>query len=213
MAVSIPTHLPQGRQTAIREALIVDPALARRRTQAMIRQEYRSSPHWPALQQALEPVWAAFDTGRTAPVAATSTRVLLDLPLRGWLDDGVAAGDIGVSGRFNRICDQVAEHLAAAGIPARRLRADRPSATDAVNVGTMHAFKGLEYRCVAVIGVRAGAVPHPKALTPVDVDRLQHEADLLAERCLLFVACTRARDALYVSWSGEPSPFLLTEGI
>ncbi|WP_200263022.1 UvrD-helicase domain-containing protein [Streptomyces sp. HSG2] len=133
--------------------------------------------------------------------------------VRGWLDDGVAPGDIGVSGRFNRICDQVAEHLAAAGIPARRLRADRPSAADAVNVGTMHAFKGLEYRCVAVIGVRAGAVPHPKALTPVDVDRLQHEADLLAERCLLFVACTRARDGLYVSWSGEPSPFLLTEGI
>ncbi|WP_175409046.1 WbqC family protein [Streptomyces sp. TRM64462] len=80
--LSIPTHLPQGRQTAIREALIVDPALARRRTQAMIRQEYRSSPHWPALQQALEPVWAAFDTGRTAAVAATSTRVLLDL--LGW---------------------------------------------------------------------------------------------------------------------------------
>ncbi|MFC7471334.1 3'-5' exonuclease [Actinomadura keratinilytica] len=82
-----------------------------------------------------------------------------------------------------------------------------------MNVGTMHSFKGLEYRCVAVVGVHDGAVPFPKAVTPVDVDRLQHEADLLAERCLLFVACTRARDGLYVSWAGEPSPFLSTTGV
>lgn len=27
-------------------------------------------------------------------------------------------------------------------------------------------------------------------------------------RCLLFVACTRARDHLCVSYSGSPSPFL-----
>ncbi|MFG3348116.1 UvrD-helicase domain-containing protein [Streptomyces sp. NPDC048018] len=133
--------------------------------------------------------------------------------VRGWLDDGITPGDIGVSARFNRTCDQVTERLSAAGIPARRLRADRPSTADAVNVGTMHSFKGLEYRCVAVVGVHDGAVPYPKAVTPVDVDRLQHEADLLAERCLLFVACTRARDGLYVSWTGDPSPFLLTTGM
>lgn len=77
--LSIPTHLPRGRQTTIRDALIADPAAARRRSEAMIRQEYRTSPHWPALQTALEPVWAAFGTGRTAAVAETSTRVLLDL--------------------------------------------------------------------------------------------------------------------------------------
>jgi superfamily I DNA/RNA helicase len=28
------------------------------------------------------------------------------------------------------------------------------------------------------------------------------------ERCVLFVACTRARDELYVSATGEPSVFL-----
>ncbi|WP_425337992.1 hypothetical protein [Streptomyces violaceorubidus] len=40
------------------------------------------------------------------------------------------------------------------------------------------------------------------------MDRLQHESDLLRERCLLFVACTRAREALAVSWSREASPFV-----
>lgn len=31
---------------------------------------------------------------------------------------------------------------------------------------------------------------------------------MLAERSLLFVVCTRARDELYVSWHGRPSRFL-----
>ncbi|MFF4641396.1 UvrD-helicase domain-containing protein [Streptomyces sp. NPDC001389] len=145
--------------------------------------------------------------------AATSVEDELNALVRRvqrWLDTGVALEDIGVSARFNRTCDQAAERLAAAGIPAQRLRADRPAAASAVNVGTMHAFKGLEYRCVAVVGAHDGALPYRKAVTPAEVDRLQHEADLLAERCLLFVACTRARDGLYVSWVGDPSPFLLT---
>ncbi|MFF4579957.1 WbqC family protein [Streptomyces sp. NPDC001373] len=99
--LSIPTHLPQGRQTLIQDALIADPTSARRRTAAMIRHEYRASPHWATLQSALEPVWEAFDTGRIAAVAETSTRVLLDL--LGW------NGSI----------------LTASGLPARPERSER----------------------------------------------------------------------------------------
>jgi superfamily I DNA/RNA helicase len=39
-------------------------------------------------------------------------------------------------------------------------------------------------------------------------DALINAQDLQRERCLLFVACTRARDHLYVSYAGEQSPFL-----
>ncbi|WYB40205.1 3'-5' exonuclease [Streptomyces sp. GD-15H] len=82
-----------------------------------------------------------------------------------------------------------------------------------MRVGTMHSFKGLEFRCVAVIGVNDEALPFPKAVTPPEVDAKQHETDLMSERCLLFVACTRARDSLSVSWSGEPSTFLTEAGV
>ncbi|MFD5024740.1 UvrD-helicase domain-containing protein [Streptomyces sp. NPDC058373] len=140
-----------------------------------------------------------------AELAALTARV------RGWLDNGVRPSEIGVTARFKKNGDQAVEALRAAGIPAARLQGGTAPA-DAVNVGTMHAFKGLEYRYVAVIGVREGALPYPKAITPPEIDGLQHETDLLAERCLLFVACTRARDGLYVSWTGEPSPFLLEAG-
>ena len=80
--------------------------------------------------------------------------------------------------------------------------------TKAVRAGTMHAMKGLEFQAVAVIGVEQGLVPEPGAVTPETEDPLAYAQDLQRERCVLFVACTRARDHLHVSGTGEPSPFL-----
>ncbi|GIG69783.1 hypothetical protein [Phytomonospora endophytica] len=56
-------------------------------------------------------------------------------------------------------------------------------------------------------------MPFPKAITDAEVDRLQHETDLMTERCLLFVACTRARERLHVSWADTPSRFLVEAGV
>jgi hypothetical protein len=47
-----------------------------------------------------------------------------------------------------------------------------------------------------------GVVEEPSRWTrpsPVEVDTMQHKVDMLAERSLVFVACARARDDLYVS--------------
>lgn len=70
----------------------------------------------------------------------------------------------------------------------------------------MHRMKGLEFRCVGVAGVSAKQVPSANAIAPVEEDKQTHDHDL--ERCLLFVACTRAREELLVTWHDEPSPFL-----
>jgi superfamily I DNA/RNA helicase len=137
-----------------------------------------------------------------AEVAALVKRV------REWLDQGVAASEVAVCARFNTTLSTVHDELAAAGIPVVRVR-DQPAAdVDGVRLATMHAMKGLEFRCVAMVGVTARAVPFDKEITPPDVDQVQHDQDLLRERCLLFVASTRAREALHVSWSGTASPFL-----
>ena len=153
--------------------------------------------------------------GPTQHAAASEEAELAALvdQVRAWTETGVSPGEIGVSTRFNKTCAKVIQALIDAGVPAIRLAAKAAKPDAAVRVGTMHSFKGLEFRCVAVVGVHDGALPWPAAVTPADVDRLQHEADMMAERCLLFVACTRARDGLYVSWSGEPSPFLTEAGV
>ncbi len=64
-----------------------------------------------------------------------------------------------------------------------------------------------QFRCVAVMGVTEDAPPFPKAVTPPEVDSKQHEKDMLSERCLLFVACTRARDSLQSPGRASPVRF------
>ncbi|MFI6434144.1 UvrD-helicase domain-containing protein [Streptomyces sp. NPDC050759] len=128
--------------------------------------------------------------------------------IRGWVAGGAAPADIAVAARFHQTLDKVRARLERAGLPAALVK-DGPTQQDpGVRLATLHAMKGLEFRCVAVIGVTAGAFPFPPAITPPEVDQLQHQADMLTERCLLFVACTRAREELAVSYSGRASRFL-----
>ncbi|GAA4188086.1 ATP-dependent helicase [Streptosporangium oxazolinicum] len=127
--------------------------------------------------------------------------------VREWLDAGVEPGEIGVAARSNMLADAAIAVLERAGIPARSL-AKTQDADDAVRAGTMHRMKGLEFRCVAVIGLSEHQVPSSNAVTPAREDPLTHSQDLQRERCLVFVACTRAREQLHLSWHGAASPFL-----
>ncbi len=128
--------------------------------------------------------------------------------VRTLLDKGLAPHEIGVCARFNLSLDAAEEKLKAAGVPVLRVKGQVTQGAEGVRLATMHAMKGLEFRAVCVLGVAEGSVPFTREITPREVDAPQHDADLLRERCLLFVACTRARETLNVSWSGTASPFL-----
>jgi len=131
---------------------------------------------------------------------------LLTERIRSWLAAGIESYAIGVAARSASLVREAREALKADSIGTASLT-DRGS-TQAVRAGTMHAIKGLEFQAVAVVGVEQGVIPEPAALTPEDEDVLAHAQDLQRERCALFVACTRARDHLYVSGTGELSTFL-----
>jgi superfamily I DNA/RNA helicase len=149
--------------------------------------------------------------GRRPEVRAFATRdaetAALVEQVRRWIADGVEPHAIGIAARAGWLGKQAAAALEAAGIPTASLAAK--AAKSAVRVGTMHGMKGLEFQAVAVFSVSDDVVPAPAAVTPTEVDALAHAQDLQRERCLVFVACTRARDHLYVSYSGSPSPFLV----
>jgi DNA helicase-2/ATP-dependent DNA helicase PcrA len=63
---------------------------------------------------------------------------------------------------------------------------------DAVALSTFHAAKGLEWDVVHLAGAEDGLVPGWWARTPAE----QGE-----ERRLFYVACTRARDELHITWA------------
>jgi superfamily I DNA/RNA helicase len=128
----------------------------------------------------------------------------LALALEEWHEDGVAWSDMAVVGRTRWIVQRVARELNRHGVQTAELTAADASPC-AVRVGTMHAMKGLEFRCVAVVGAGRDALPLRQAVTPPTEDPVRHALDVQQERCLLFVACTRARERLRLSWSGPPS--------
>jgi superfamily I DNA/RNA helicase len=151
--------------------------------------------------------------GQRPQLKVTPTRAeefaVLARTIRSWLSTGIEPQAIGVAARSASLVREAREALKAYDIMTVPLR-DR-SDTQAVRVGTMHAMKGLEFQAVAVIGVEQGLVPEPAAITPESEDAITHAQDLQRERCVLFAACTRARDHLFVSGTGALSTLLPDE--
>jgi hypothetical protein len=121
-----------------------------------------------------------------------------------WLEQGVEPHAIGVAARTGKLVKTITATLTGAYIPV----ADDNHGTPGVRVATMHGMKGLEFQCLAVVGLDLDVLPAVNAVTPAADDPHAHRQDLQRERCLLFVALTRARDVLYLSHSGKPSELL-----
>jgi Fe2+ or Zn2+ uptake regulation protein len=116
-------------------------------------------------------------------------------------DDLTALGELAVLQPDPRaLPGWLADRLARADASRRdlaRAAADPVNGADAVTVSTVHRVKGREWDIVAVVGLRAGLVPH----------RLCDDVE--EERRVLHVALTRARQHLVLVTDPErPSPFL-----
>lgn len=106
----------------------------------------------------------------------------------------------------DRRAEALAAELCADPAPAPpALRGD----ADGVRLLTFHGAKGLEFRHLLLSGLNAGLVPLARAAFK--------PTELREERRLFYVALTRAKDTLELSYhrqpdrpdvAGEPSPFL-----
>ena len=111
---------------------------------------------------------------------------------------------IAVSVPTKKNVEQVESYLSDHGVPAGSIGPDGPRLPDAVHIGTLQRFKGLEYQRMILAGITDAAVPGQR----VAADQTRQQRELMRARSLLFVAATRARDALVISWHGQPSRFL-----
>jgi ATP-dependent exoDNAse (exonuclease V) beta subunit len=128
--------------------------------------------------------------------------------IKEWQADGITPRDICVVARGNAQREEAGKALRSAGFATFALGPTTSPQDDdpGIRVMTMHRAKGLEFQAIAVVSADDQALP-PSWLIPDDeVDARQF---IQQERCLLYVACSPARDRLAVSWSGEPSRFLV----
>ena len=172
-------------------------------------------------------VRAALDDLRRQPATTPLAATVPDLLAAARDATGAAASGQGDPGpaaeraqHLESLVRLAREHVAAepdatvAGFQAwlvATLRGDDPATgDDAVELGTLHAAKGLEWPVVFLAGVEQGFLP---------IGHAESSEARAEERRLLYVACTRARRELHVSWAqrrtfGErelnrsPSPYL-----
>lgn len=125
--------------------------------------------------------------------------------VRGWIDEGVPPQNIAILARTNSRRDAVKTALAERGVSVSAVNSGEGQGAIPV-VMTMHNAKGQEFSRVVLFDVSQGQIPAPWALDQAAPE--ERDDVLLRERSLLYVAASRARDELVITWAGEPSELL-----
>ena len=117
-------------------------------------------------------------------------------------DAGVLGSGIAVLSASKRHRDAVGERLRAREIPTTALREDVVASSLPVKISTIESAKGHEFSVVFLVGMNEGVIPGGDATA----------SDLLRDARRLYVALTRARDRVVLTWNrqggGQASPFL-----
>ena len=109
------------------------------------------------------------------------------------VDEQSASTDLGAApdAETGEIMSPLAAFLTHASLEAGDNQAQ--AGQDAIQLMTVHSAKGLEFDAVFITGIEEGLFPHEQSLS--DADGVEEE------RRLMYVAITRARKRLYLSFS------------
>jgi superfamily I DNA/RNA helicase/mRNA-degrading endonuclease RelE of RelBE toxin-antitoxin system len=127
--------------------------------------------------------------------------------------EGVPPNEMAVFVRSRAEIDRAQDAVKSSGMDGQLLDERMRIEPGQIAISTMHLAKGLEFRVVSVMACDDEVIP-----SQLRIDGIADDADLEevynTERHLLYVACTRARDRLWVSGVKPVSEFLddLLEG-
>jgi len=128
-----------------------------------------------------------------------------------WLMEKVKSGSsesaIGVFVRSTDELKRAEEALNKTGLKYKVLDENFDIMSGHVSVSTMHLAKGLEFSSVVVMACDDEVIPSQDRLESV-ADESELEDVYNTERHLLYVACTRARDSLLITYTQPGSEFI-----
>lgn len=156
----------------------------------------------PAVMQAMSAIRALAVSDSGEPLFMQVSQILSSL---GW-ESKVREDDDWVSlNWFIQVLDELGSVSTSEYIREldERERSGHEPAREAVTLATVHGTKGLEWSQVYLIGVNRGLFPISHAQDALDIDE---------EKRLFYVAVTRAKDKLVISYFGEASEFIQLVG-
>ena len=123
-------------------------------------------------------------------------------------NNGVALTDICVVARTKKLVDDYIALFTGAGIRSYAIKRNKVDdrSFDGLRVATMHRVKGLEFKYVFIAAVNNRIIPLPSAINKTDT--VSEAESITSEKCLLYVAMTRAQKGVYITSYGKESDFL-----
>lgn len=124
-------------------------------------------------------------------------------------ENGVSLTDICVVARTKKLVDDYIALFTRAGIRSYAIKRNKVDdrSFDGLRVATMHRVKGLEFKYVFIAAVNNRIIPLPFAINKTDA--VSEVESITSEKCLLYVAMTRAQKGVYITSYGRPSEFLV----
>ena len=125
--------------------------------------------------------------------------------IRELLNAGIDARSICLVARTHKLLNEYISKITQNGLRVYEIKRSKADdhALEGIRVATMHRVKGLEFAYVFIAGMNKGIMPLSSAIDYTD--KPSEEESIVAEKCLLYVALTRAQRRAYVSSFGQPS--------
>lgn len=120
----------------------------------------------------------------------------------------VALNDICVVARTKKLVEDYIAQFTKVGIRCYAIKRNKSDdrSFDGIRVATMHRVKGLEFKYVFVVALNNRIVPLPSAINKTDA--ISEAESIASEKCLVYVALTRAQQGAYITSYGKASEFL-----
>jgi superfamily I DNA/RNA helicase len=125
------------------------------------------------------------------------------------IESGADIKNICIVARTHRLLDDYIAQFTRVGLKTYEIKRSKLDDRnfDGLRVATMHRVKGLEFQYVFVVAVNKRILPLASAIS--NADPVSEAEAITAEKCLLYVALTRAQKMAYISSYGSPSEFLV----
>jgi len=125
----------------------------------------------------------------------------------------ISKNEIFVLARTNRIISEVSDRMKLSGIKhilrTEEHHADVEAARNEITLATVHSIKGLEADTVFVVGCNGLSFPCKTSEHPVmELTKIYDYDKEEEERRLFYVAMSRAKHRLYLTYSGKPTRFV-----